>query len=465
MFDFNTLKIKILLWLLRQISFPLFISSIIVTGLIFGLRYAGLLQSSELWALDNFFLLRAFIVPEKPDPRLVIITIDEKDVEYQKSLGWKLNGSLSDDALLKVLQKLNQYEAKTIGIDIYRDIKTENEQLLKLFQQQNNLYMVCKVGFPEANLLGIRPPDGLKAENIGFSDIVLDQSDVVRRQLINITPPISSLCQAKYSFNFLLFAHYIFSLNQEISYGLIFEEIGIKITRSTTNSSEKATFNPVFFEYLSSHSSGYQGIDAGGHQILLNYRSLKSPEEIAFKIPLRSLLKGQVQSTNLKDRLVLMGITIPEKDELKTPYDNGSKSITYGVFVQAQMISQMLSAVLDNRPILWFWSGWQEFLWIWLWSAIPSFFVGKKWQIISILGITCLSIVINFYLFLYGGWLPLIPVLLSLMIMMINAFIYHKFFRNHSQDYLLAHWQKWQSFIKQRILGVDENLDKLDNNG
>ncbi|MDJ0580015.1 CHASE2 domain-containing protein [Crocosphaera sp.] len=426
------MKIKFPQWLSDKISIPLFLSSIIVTGLIFGIRYGSLLQSSELWALDQFFRFRAFILPEKPDPRLLIITIDQEDINYQQSLGWKLNGSLSDQALLQVLQKLNQYEVQTIGIDIYRDIKIENKQLLNLFQEQQNLYMVCRVGFPNANFLGIRPPESLKSEQIGFSDLVADESDIIRRQLINMTPPLPSLCQAKYSFNFLVFAHYISSLNQGSLYNISFDTIGVNITEYKTNAPANSLPKTVVFKYISSHSSGYQGVDAGGRQILLNYRALKSPEEIAFKIPLRSLLKGEIKGEIFKNRLVLIGTTVPDQDELKTPYNDRSQLMTYGVFVQAQMISQMLSAVLDNRPLLWFWSGLLEFIWIWFWSAIPSFFTGKKWQLFSIFGSACLLTAVNFFLFIYGGWIPLIPVLLSLMVMSINSLIYHQFSSKHS---------------------------------
>ncbi len=431
----------------------------------FGIRYAGLLQSSELWALDQFFRLRVLVAPEKPDPRLVIITIDEEDVEYQKSLGWKLHGSLSDYALLQVLQKLNQYQAKMIGIDIYRDIKTTNEQLLDLFKKQNNLFMVCKVGVPEANILGIGPPEKLPAEQLGFSDFVIDNDNVVRRQLISFIPDISSLCQAKFSFNFWFFYNY-FLLSEDFTIEwAYFQKLGFDIKGNLTNQAGDSKPINVVFKSLFPRSSGYQKSRLGNSQILLNYRSLKSPDEIAFKtISLRSFLKDSFQEQDFQDRLVLMGVTIDGQDEWETPYTNSSRLTTYGVFLQAQMISQMLSAVLDNRPLLWFWSGWKEFLWIWLWSAIPSFFVSKKWQILSILAGACLLTAINFYLFIYGGWLPLIPIIFSLMIMMANSLIYHTFFSKHSPHYLLRQCEDWQSFINSRISKVDENAENLDNN-
>ena len=88
------MKRKIPQWLFHRV--PLFLSSIIVTGLIFTIRYGGLLQSSELWALDQFFWLRSLIIDEKPDPRLVIVTIDEEDVKYQENQRWEVSDLQED---------------------------------------------------------------------------------------------------------------------------------------------------------------------------------------------------------------------------------------------------------------------------------------------------------------------------------------------------------------------------------
>jgi CHASE2 domain-containing sensor protein len=43
-----------------------------------------------------------------------------------------------------------------------------------------------------------------------------------------------------------------------------------------------------------------------------------------------------------------------------------------GVLIHAHLISQILSAVEDGRPLLWWWSSGVEILWIGSWSAIGA---------------------------------------------------------------------------------------------
>lgn len=48
-----------------------------------GVRYWGYLQTSELQAFDHFMQLRSQLMTEQPDQRILIITIDEADIQYQ----------------------------------------------------------------------------------------------------------------------------------------------------------------------------------------------------------------------------------------------------------------------------------------------------------------------------------------------------------------------------------------------
>ncbi|BBD70078.1 amino acid adenylation domain-containing protein [Nostoc commune NIES-4072] len=57
------------------------LASFLVTSLVMGVRYWGYLQTSELQAFDHFMQLRSHLVTEKPDERILIITIDEADIQ------------------------------------------------------------------------------------------------------------------------------------------------------------------------------------------------------------------------------------------------------------------------------------------------------------------------------------------------------------------------------------------------
>jgi CHASE2 domain-containing sensor protein len=71
---------------------------------------------------------------------------------------------------------------------------------------------------------------------------------------------------------------------------------------------------------------------------------------------------------------VIIGVTAPSaSDYWFTPYTTGQQAFQKqipGVFLQAQMVSQILSAVLDKRPLIWVWDQWSESLWIWGWSIV-----------------------------------------------------------------------------------------------
>ena len=53
------------------------------------------------------------------------------------------------------------------------------------------------------------PPSELPNNRIGFSDFVDDDGSTVRRQLIYLTPPVTSACSADYAFSLQLASHYL----------------------------------------------------------------------------------------------------------------------------------------------------------------------------------------------------------------------------------------------------------------
>ncbi len=125
-------------------------------------------------------------------------------------------------------------------------------------------------------------------------------------------------------------------------------KFGIKLKFTTDGSWQlgKTVFKP-----LEAHTGGYQNIDAWGHQILLNYRSHRSITEIAPQITLGEVLAGQLNAEAVKDRIVIIGTTAASfKDFSLTPYKTqlGEAQNISGVILQAQAVSQIISAALDG---------------------------------------------------------------------------------------------------------------------
>jgi len=387
------------------------LSSLVITSLVMGVRALGLLQPSELKAFDQLMRLRP---EEKSDSRLLIVTVDEADIQYQNQMKMNLRWSLSDQALAQLLKKLDQYQPRTIGLDVYRDfsVDSNNADLATRLKQDNRFFAVCKVSAVEDGAPdGTPPPPEVPEERLSFSDFVADDNDIARRQLLHLTPPLTSPCTAEYAFSLQIALHYL-------------EAKGIT---SYITPEGYLQIGNIVFKQLKTHTSGYQGVDAGGYQVLLHYRSLPSPENIAQQVPLRDVLNDQINPKFidlLKDRIVLIGVTAPSTtDYWKTPHSAKvplNQKLIPGVFVQAHMISQILSAVLDHRPLLWWWPTWVEALWVWGWSLVGG---TLAWRIrqplrLGLAGVITLLTLFGICLgiFTQAGWVPLVPSALALVV-------------------------------------------------
>ncbi|MDZ7962614.1 MAG: CHASE2 domain-containing protein [Aulosira sp. DedQUE10] len=400
--------------------FWLICTSLAITGLVVGGRYLGMLQVFELQAFDQLQRLRP---DEKPDSRLLVVTITEQDVQSQSQE--QPQGSLSDESLLKLLKKLETYQPQAIGLDIYRD-RPVKPDLLELAKRMNTsqLSAVCRVSDSQSEHPGIKPPSEIPPKRLGFSDLVLDPDNIVRRHLLALTPPPSSPCKASYAFNVQLALRYLAA-----------QQISLEFTSDGAWKLGKATFKP-----LTAHTSGYQGIDASGHQILLNYRG-RSLQKFVPQVTLTELLTGKVNANTVKNRIVLIGTTAQSfQDYSSTPYitNEGAIEKIPGVILQAQMISQLLSAALDGRSLLWTCSVWQEIIWIWGWSLIGSL-VAWYTQRLLYLGIAAGVAITSLYgiclviLILWSGWLPLVPPAIALVSSMIIVAYYMRDFPHSTE--------------------------------
>lgn len=378
------------------------LSSLAIASSVMGVRWLGILQPAELWAYDRMMQLRAGEV--RKESRILVVTIDEPDIKYQTARNMKREGSLSDLALTQLLAELEKLRPTTIGLDIYHPSPFEPELAIRL-GRDNRFFAICKVRSLEdgRDLYGKPPPRGIPQQRLGFSDVITDRDGVVRRHLLTMTPPSTDPCSTKLSLASLLALHYL-STNENIEAQL--------------TSTGEWRLGKVIFRQLRGHSSGYQGIDARGYQTLLNYRSYSSPEYMVEAISLQQLLRQGIPS-QLIDRLqkpiVAIGnIDRTYNDYFRTPY---GREIP-GVFLQAQMISQILSAVLDGRDLIWWWPAWVEAVWVWGWSITGGvLIIFNRHPLRLLLNLSGGAIAISgicLVIFNYGGWVPLVPTVIAL---------------------------------------------------
>lgn len=395
----------------KRSFFKLFLISLVVTSLLIGIRQLGILQPLELQTFDHFMQIRP---PERPDSRLLVVTVTEADIQSQKNEPRR--GSLSDLSLTKLLEKLESYQPRAIGLDIYRDfpVSKASPDLTKHLQTNANLIAVCKPMIA-SHEQGIAPPPEVPAENLGFSDVVIDPDGVLRRHLLALTPSPTSPCSAAYA----------------LSSQLAFRYLAAQKIFPTYTQEGYLKLHKTVFKRLKSQTGSYQNIDAWGHQILLNYRYYRSPQSFAPQVTLAQVLNGQLNANAVKDRVVLIGVIAPSaKDYFLTPYSI-SKELNQqipGVIIQAQMVSQILAAVLDGRTLFWDLPDWAEFLWIWSWSIIGAI-LACRWQLLIRLGMLVVALVVLyglcFALFLQGCWLPLVSAALALVCTSVSVVVYY----------------------------------------
>ncbi|MEA5599603.1 CHASE2 domain-containing protein [Nostoc sp. UHCC 0252] len=377
------------------------LSSLAITGFISVVRWVGLLESLEIPVFDRMMRSRP---AEGIDSRLLVITIDDEDLAIQRQNNESLIGaSISEKSLNKLLAKLNQYQPRAIGLDIYRDFKAKDPDLINRLQQTQNLIGVCKGSDSTENITGIKPPPEIPTTNLGFSDFIHDPDGVIRRHLLFMNQEPTSLCPARLAFSLKLASLYL-------------QSSGIQLKFTPEGNLQ---LGKTIFPNLKSRTGGYQDIDANGGQILLNYRS---PKQIAQQVKLTQFLTSPINPSAIKDKIVLIGVVAKgdSPDTWPTPYGVPLDEQMPGVLIQAQMISQILSAVEDGRPLLRAWSLWAEVAWIWGWSLVGGVLAWRKlslpWLALavsitsSVLYIVCLGLLIS------GAWVPFVPSLLSLVV-------------------------------------------------
>ncbi|MEO1377834.1 MAG: CHASE2 domain-containing protein, partial [Cyanobacteria bacterium J06635_10] len=406
----------------KKVLQTLFLACLLVTTSIMGVRYFGMLQPWEIKAYDHLMQLRP--ATERRDERLLIVTIGESDIKYQNDRKMNMRWSLSDEALVKLLQKLDKFEPKAIGLDIYRDFPADENfpDLVKRLESDDRFFAVCKVSSSDNGKDGVAVSDEIPAEQVGFSDFMADRDEVPRRQLLFLNPPVSSPCASDYAFAYLLAREYLDSKGYEPKF----------------NSKNQLQISDVVFERLKPHSSGYQQIDAAGYQILLNYRSLDSVTKIAPTIALRDIIEERIEPSTirlLKNRIILIGVTASSSaDYWKTPYSEvlpEHERRVPGVFIQAQMTSHILSAVEQKRPFIWWLPVWIEALWVFVWSLLGGILAWRVHQKLY-LGIAIAISLLTLFLicasvFTQAGWIPLIPSALALTASaaVMNMLVYH----------------------------------------
>ena len=310
-------------------------------------RFLGWLQPLELFCFDLMLKLR---LPEPTDERIFLIEIDETDIAEMGN-----PAKLPAQELLNLLDRVQQYKPTVIGLNILNDLIDDPEY----FSQQLSLSpsRTKNVIYPEKFLPPfIYPLSGIDPENVGFVDIYPDRDFNIRRSILG-SWDFQKRETFKFSFSLLLAKLYLEGKGYTLENGQI--------------DPNAMRFGTIEIPVVYPNTGGYRNIDDGGIQVLVNYRAGKTPFN---KIALRDLKQGKFNPSAIQNKIVIVGITDPNKRfTLTSPTFHLTEGID-GIDLQAQFASQIISAVLDNRPLITTWREWHENVFI-LIFCIPSIFI------------------------------------------------------------------------------------------
>ncbi len=369
---------------------------LLMIGLVVCARLAGLLQVAELRTLDLFLRLR----PAEPiDERIVIVGINRADVQAMGSY------PISDREIAQLIKGLQQYNPAAIGLNIRREVPVEpgHAQLQDVFQKNDKLIAI-EAALPPL----VVQPRGLSPAQVGFEDYPLDADLSVRRLYLGFPTPEGY----KFSLSLRLADVYLKQKGFILGNGLR-DENAMRFYSENSGSTEL----PRVYK----NTGGYAGVDAGGVQVLLNYHSNRH----AFRtLSLQDLKTNNFDPDWLRDRIILIGITDPNYSDQVTVFamsDINSNPTINGVEFQAHAVSQIISAVLDGRPLLRSWFDWGEYLWIMTWGGV-SLYLSYRRQRSSLRHLSELMLVSLILaslgaIFLVGGWwIPVVPALMALVL-------------------------------------------------
>ncbi|WP_242049097.1 CHASE2 domain-containing protein [Planktothrix sp. FACHB-1365] len=376
----------------------------VITASVIALQSTGFLQLLDWATYDQFVRWRPL---EPPDPRIVIVTIDEPDL---KKLGqWPI----PDAILAQLIEKIKLQNPIAIGLDIYRNLPVQpgHEDLIKVFKTTPNLVGVEKV-VEDQNRASIEPPPILKdKKQVGAADLILDADGKIRRALLSIKPPERPTI-----------------LNLGATVALIYLQTQGITPKMTEN--QQVILGKAEFTRFTENDGGYVRADDDGYQILLNYRG---SQDNFHKISMTQVLNNEIPPDLFRDKIVFIGPFAQSLNDLFfTPYTSNLFSIndrTPGVIIHANIASQLISSAIDGRTLIHVWSDRTEWFWVFLWSTVGSslgwIYGGTRWTVYWLILASGGLIIISYSAFMSGWWLPLVSPLLALVSsgMVVTAYI------------------------------------------
>ena len=429
-------------------------AAVIVSTAVLGIRFLGAFQGLELAAYDHFMRSRHFfgIMPyEKIDDKILVITGNEGH---------------NDKDIVELIDKLRPLDVLP-GIDILQDkpnppTEADNQEkidyyslLMKQYETHENLIGVCHTGSPSSTTKEpekpVPPPQYFVDKDKPLQVATVHtpprtKDDVLRAIGLGFTPSSSNPCQADIYLGMLLAYHYLTQHHQYQFIPATDEDDRIKIIKNKTDG--KQSLNQLIIEEIPQKTGLFRNQERmrrqdneerKGFQVLLNFRHYDanrletfSFHQVGFDEIIDSsnqqltLNNGRkIELDDLKNKVIIIGKQLSNHDRHKTPYIND-----HGVWIVAHTASQIINAVLEERPLLKVYHFWEEAIFIPIISligAIIGWKIRHPWVIILV---TASGIIILYvsalFLFTKGLVIPFVPLTFAFTAASLSLLIYQK---------------------------------------
>ncbi len=383
---------------------------LLITGLIMGGRWLGTFERWELLILDRFM---QGPLSEPTDERIVLVGIDESTLQRVKTY------PIPDQDLADLLERLYQHQPRVIGLDILRDVPVEPgfAALQTAFQTMESL-----IGPEKALPPVVSPPPDLPSERVGIIDAWLDTDGQQRNILLGTQIHGDSLPTFKFSWSLRIAEAYL-------------KHEGVTLENGLKDPSAMR-FGPVEIPRFRSNFGGYSRGNAseGSVQTLLHFRR---GDPSFHYLTAEAIYAGNYDPEQLRDRIVLVGVTTASIQDFVSAATSSvvdpDTTWIYGLEVQAHAVSQIISAVLDGRPLIQTWPDWLEYLWIFGWSGfslLMTAYARSPWQTLLGTGGCVVGLVVGSYLLWLGGWwIPLVPAAVALILNSLSLSTFYEYDR------------------------------------
>ncbi len=281
---------------------------------VLAVRYSGGLEAVELATYDQSVRWRTAALDGEAD--VVVVGFDDADLA-------RWSWPVPDGVLNTVIENAFSAGASVVAVDIYRDVPVApgTADLRATFAGNPNVVAATK--YPSEEREGVPPPDVANANQVGFTDMVLDADGFVRRGLLYLggeegVQTSLSLQAAR------------LHLKQR---GIVPAPVG--------EGDRDLQLGVATIHRLPAGFGGFHAIDAAGYQFLLDYR--RAPWQIS-TVSSRDVFDGKLAPDALSGKVVLIGVTSQQvKDHFILPVEGrAGQRATFGVVLHAMAVDQIL---------------------------------------------------------------------------------------------------------------------------